>query len=156
MHTLIKSAFSGVLLLSCSHPMPVPKQTIPDHVWFDVQVLDYVIGLKEARGRGWSIPGSRVLGKHHGRNLVQTVSCGDFKGRGDCSRVVHYDGSEEVCSRAGGVVRPLRVHDGIKSSRTRFCFPGILAEHWSEILPMMTPLSQRDNSCIPNAACSND
>jgi hypothetical protein len=97
-----------------------------------------------------------VLGQHHGLKLVQSVSCGDFKGHGECSRVVHYEHTEVAhCTEAGGVLKELRIDAGEASATKQFCFPGVLAEHWKETAPMMTPLDQTRSHCFPDT-CDND
>jgi hypothetical protein len=103
------------------------------------------------------MPRSSVLGQHHGLNLLQTVSCGDFIGHGDCSRVVHYEGTEKGrCTEAGGVLKKLKVHAGDHSSTRQFCFPGVLAEHWKETAPMMAPLAQTRFHCSFPEICNGD
>jgi hypothetical protein len=138
----------AVFALGCSHGPP-PAAPVSARVWSDAELLDYVLVARERVGSGSMsvVPGSRVLGQHNGTTLVQTVKLNDFvTGPEDFAIVVHYKlakGSD--CTDVGGVSKSLRVPNWYSSSIRQFCFPGVLAEHWAEVAPKMTPLRPFDS-----------
>lgn len=145
-----RTAFHGltrvvgaVFALACSHPSPrtAPMST---QVWSDAQVLDYVLVARErANSKARSIaPFSGVLGRHNGITLVQTISTNDAScGPDEFALVVHYQVSKASdCAAVAGESKNLRVPSGYRSSIKPFCVPKILADHWPEVAPKMTPL----------------
>jgi hypothetical protein len=154
MHAQTRVALATALLLGCTRTPP-PTEAGSDRVWSDAQVFEYVRSFRDPHA-GWSIPRFSVLGRHHGLELVQSVSCGDVIGEGDCSRVVYYDRSEDGrCAKVGGVMKKLTVHAGITSSTEWYCFPGVLVVHWQVTVPLMTPLEQVEYPCAPGS-CRRD
>lgn len=138
-YLLIGVAMSACLA-SCNHAPP-PKPLVPVYIraWSDAEILAYVLQLGDPT-RGWSMPRKTVLGQHHGLNLLQTVSCGDYIGHGNCSRVIHYEANESECARGQGVMKDLSVYAQDHSERRRYCYPSVLADHWVQTAPIMSAL----------------
>jgi hypothetical protein len=130
------------LALGCGST-PLPRTpSIPNRVWTDAELLDYVV---QARGMSSSdVVTSAVLGLHHGTKLVQTVSCGDTGCLpNDSARVVHYELPKGVaCAAVGGIAKTLRVPAGYASRTRQLCFPPILVEHWPDTAPKMSAYAQ--------------
>jgi hypothetical protein len=74
-------------------------------------------------------PADRILGIHHGKQVILDVLCGDIC-PANTVRIIHYLAPpDSACVQSGADVVSLQVAGGIAASQQSFCVPHILVAH---------------------------